>query len=925
MSDLRKLAEQMKSDWDRRVDHDYRFWMSDGYKDDASMWEAGERDMSILLKDAGDTSHKTMLELGCGVGRLLRAGLKRFKHVIGIDVSESAIKKAHEFLNFETNLELYTGNGIDLTPVPDHSVDTLISFAALTSIPTSVIANYMREFHRVLKPGGEVRLQAYLGKEQKVAEQDTLYLRCYAEENFRRAAVAAGFEVCSIQELLLPIQVSFKEVGITAVIILLRKSANPPATREIIAHCLLPAGGEDRPQKWNGSELEQFMVTKYAKELIAAGKRKEAERALQHILDLNGDTRFTVAQLFHELEKEDSAPKAAALPAQTDYFAANFALLQQRFPEIAAEVRDIQSNLGSAEVTVGSSADGAVLNYNGQCLDHPSKPIDAAKAWLERCRRERKFDAATQIAVYGMGAGYHVEQMLDACDKPVVLIEPLAAVFVWAMRVRDLSGMLSRISNISIGTSSLPKFFEPGGELFVRPQSQAFSDDYCAAVRSAFFSTRGFTSLHPKVGVLGPFQGGTLPMVAYVDNALARKNQRHRPLDVSGFTPGYHLLDQFVNEKQRLNVMQGNYVEMVSQLLIESIEEHPVDVLVCLAQAPISGRALTEIRKKGVVTALWFVEDYLRFGYWREMARFYDFVFTIQQGECLNAIKQAGAGEVHYVPCACDPEVHRPVTLSTEEKRYWGSPVSFVGSGYYNRQQSFASFAKLPFKIWGTEWPGCRPFDAMVQEGGRRISPEEYVKIFSASEININLHSSGERDGVDPFGDFVNPRTFELAACGGFQLVDKRLHLPELFEQGKEVVVFNSIRELREQIEHYLKHPEERIPIVKNARERVLRDHTYEARVITMLQKIYGNKFEHLRQREQSSDWGKMLARSVKHSELHERCEKAFERGEAAKLDGLVYDIVTGEGKLTETEQKLLFLHHIRKQIINMKREEGEG
>lgn len=32
-----------------------------------------------------------------------------------------------------------------------------------------------------------------------------------------------------------------------------------------------------------------------------------------------------------------------------------------------------------------------------------------------------------------------------------------------------------------------------------------------------------------------------------------------------------------------------------------------------------------------------------------------------------------------------------------------------------------------------------------------------------------------ERDGVEPYGDFVNPRTFESAACGAFQLVDSRV------------------------------------------------------------------------------------------------------------------------------------------------------
>lgn len=414
-----------------------------------------------------------------------------------------------------------------------------------------------------------------------------------------------------------------------------------------------------------------------------------------------------------------------------------------------------------------------------------------------------------------------------------------------------------------------------------------------------------------------------MPIAGYTSRALGLLKQRKRELDMSGFAQGYHLFESFLKEEPRRAVMQGNYIEVLSQMVLESMWEYPVDILICMAQAPISGRALTEIRKLGVTTVLWFVEDHLRFTYWKDVARYYDFVFTIQKGECIERIRAAGAGEVHYLPNACDPAVHGPLQLSPEERQRWGSPVSFVGAGYYNRQQTFASFAALPFKLWGTEWPTCRPFDRMVQEGGRRLQPDEYVKIFNSTDVNINLHSSTERDDVEPNGDFVNPRTFELAACGAFQLCDERKLLPELFEPGKEIVTFRDKEDLRAKIDYYLRHPEERTQVAANARARALRDHTYEQRIKQMLSMIYGSKFEALRARIDQSAWGKMLNRSQRHPELHARCKEAFERGEAAKLDGLVVDIMNGKGKLTETELKLLFLFHVRKQIINMKREEA--
>jgi spore maturation protein CgeB len=344
--------------------------------------------------------------------------------------------------------------------------------------------------------------------------------------------------------------------------------------------------------------------------------------------------------------------------------------------------------------------------------------------------------------------------------------------------------------------------------------------------------------------------------------------------------------------------------------------------LICMAQAPLTDQTLTELRKRGIITVLWFVEDYMRFRTWKVLAPYYDFIFTIQRGDCISAIKAAGCQEVHYLPTAADPNVHMPLKLSEEERQRWGSEVSFVGAGYHNRQQTFAALANLPFKIWGTEWPECRPFDRLVQEKGRRLAPEEYVKIFNASKVNLNLHSSTERDGVEPGGDFINPRTFELAACGVFQLVDTRTLLPELLTPGRDLVTFENTEELKTKIDYYLQHDEERERIARQSRETVLQRHTYQHRLKEMLSVIYSSRMEQLKRREAVSPWKRILERSRKFPELERRCQAAFNRGEEPGLDGLVSDIVTGQGSLTETEQMLLFLFHISKQIIRMKKEE---
>ena len=105
----------------------------------------------------------------------------------------------------------------------------------------------------------------------------------------------------------------------------------------------------------------------------------------------------------------------------------------------------------------------------------------------------------------------------------------------------------------------------------------------------------------------------------------------------------------------------------------------------------------------------------------------------------------------------------------------------------------------------------------------------------------------------------------------------------------------------------------------------MLAEHTYEHRVQEMLGRIYGVRYDQLRRRELDSPWSLLISRSKKFEELGERCQRAFERGEQANLDGLVADIMTGQGDLTETEQKLLFLYHVRKQMIRIETSQAGG
>ena len=78
-------------------------------------------------------------------------------------------------------------------------------------------------------------------------------------------------------------------------------------------------------------------------------------------------------------------------------------------------------------------------------------------------------------------------------------------------------------------------------------------------------------------------------------------------------------------------------------------------------------------------------------------------------------------------------------------------------------------------------------------------------------------------------------RTFEVPGCGGFLLTQCSEEQCEFFEEGKEIACFSSAEELREKIEYYLSHEEERKKMAKAAYGKV-KNHTYLHRAKRILE-----------------------------------------------------------------------------------------
>ncbi len=910
------LSERMREDWNRRVRYDYRLWVTNTLTKNAELLDEGERDFAVFKNIAQQTKRGVALEVGCGVGRMLPAAKRVFQSVLGVDISEEAIQKARTLLDSASGISVETSSGFTLENVADNSIDYVWSFASMPHMPTRVFASYLSEIQRVVVPEGLVQLQVFLGEQAPPNEFDTLRMRAYTMSALESACALAGLQVEVFEPITMPLSDCLSELGIEPVVMTCRLSESPKGSIEAIAAALLP----DTPELYDAmapcADFEAWLATHYADRLHSDGDFDRARRALEYVIQNCKTTTVDVSDIMQRLEGLSDKRESPVM--STDVFEQNMACLRDVCPAVYSQLVSFRSADSKRAIRISGSEDGPVLWSGKTCLDHPQKPIRAAEAWVKRTYSEEAVQKSSRIIVVGFGAGYHIEALLADSSKRVSCIEPDIEVLYAAFCARDLRTVIPRLESLVLYEEQALELDCNDAQLIVRPQAIIVSAEKAEDIQRHFYATRGTQSLHPRIAVLGPLQGGTLSIGEYTTHALQALGQNVRGIDMSGFNDPYMLVSSLIRDEFKQKAARQMYIETLSTFLLESLTERPIDILICMAQAPISPKVLMEFRKRGVITVLWFVEDYLRFTYWKETAQFFDYVFTIQKGVCIEEIRKAGAGRVHYLPTACNPLVHAPVELTDAEKERWGSPLSFVGAGYYNRQQTFASLSHYPLKIWGTEWPTARPFDKLVQESGRRLKPEEYNKIFNATDVNINLHSSTERDGVDPTGDFVNPRTFELASAGAFQLVDERSLLAECFIPGEEIVTFSSVEDLRQKIEYYRERPSERMAIAEKARTRALRDHTYEKRVEQMLEYIYAGSYKRLQDRQGTNPWSQMIEKASFDPELQRQCERASARGADPVLDGIVSEIVTGHGSLTEAEQKLLFLHHVKKQILRM-------
>jgi SAM-dependent methyltransferase len=93
----------------------------------------------------------SILEVGCGYGKLLRAVRTRLDvPLVGVDFSPTQLGQARHFLNCQRNVELLLASG-DRLPFADGSFDMVVTSAVILHNPPAIAERIRQEVLRVTR------------------------------------------------------------------------------------------------------------------------------------------------------------------------------------------------------------------------------------------------------------------------------------------------------------------------------------------------------------------------------------------------------------------------------------------------------------------------------------------------------------------------------------------------------------------------------------------------------------------------------------------------------------------------------------------------------------------------------------------------------------------------------------------------------
>lgn len=175
--------------------------------DRAGIYEMCKDDYPPMLAELERMSFDDVLDVGCGTGPVITLLHDKYpeKHYVGLDLTPAMIKVAQA--KGLSNAEFVVGDAENL-PFDDASFDAVLCSNSFHHYPNPEA--FLREAHRVLRPGGRLILRDYTARDFVVWLMNTFELplarlighgdvRILKVSEFRDLTEAAGFSIQTLE------------------------------------------------------------------------------------------------------------------------------------------------------------------------------------------------------------------------------------------------------------------------------------------------------------------------------------------------------------------------------------------------------------------------------------------------------------------------------------------------------------------------------------------------------------------------------------------------------------------------------------------------------------------------------------------------------------------------------------------------------
>ena len=315
--------------------------------------------------------------------------------------------------------------------------------------------------------------------------------------------------------------------------------------------------------------------------------------------------------------------------------------------------------------------------------------------------------------------------------------------------------------------------------------------------------------------------------------ALERLGHQVVPLNAFEYLPGNELL-----AKITFRLAAGPPINRLNRDLLHMAEREKPDLVWTDKLLGMQPKTLERLRAMGIATVSYMIDN--PFGTrqdpgWRLYMKdipHYD-LHVVQRDANIADYKSRGARDVIKIQTAYEPTIHFPPPTGWSDADR-DREVSFIGTPYDQRGKFLTRLWKefgVPVTVsGGLVWKEHLSAEAVaaMYRGHGELFRDVYREGIWKSKINLSLLTHANQD------EFAH-KSFEIAACEGFLLVERSEGHLQRFVEDEEAVFFSTIEECVEKVRRYLPDETARKRIAAAGRARAERSGYHNDRQVGLI------------------------------------------------------------------------------------------